>query len=95
MAKEIKMGGSKVDAPQQPRVDISNTTMVMSEDGNLVFGEGLLLRKVSKFLIGAEEDGIIPIPVVYDIKTGKPLWDLVNIPDDIKQEYKEFYESNK
>lgn len=95
MAKEIKMGGSKVDAPQQPRVDISNTTMVMSEDGNLVFGEGLLLRKVSKFLIGAEEDGIIPIPVVYDVKTGKPLWDLVNIPDDIKQEYKEFYESNK
>lgn len=95
MAKEIKMGGSKVDAPQQPRVDISNTTMVMSEDGNLIFGEGLLLRKVSKFLIGAEEDGIIPIPVVYDVKTGKPLWDLVNIPDDIKQEYKEFYESNK
>lgn len=95
MAKEIKMGGNKVDAPQQPRVDISNTTMVMSEDGNLVFGEGFLLRKVSKFLIGAEEDGIIPVPVVYDVKTGKPLWDLVNIPDDIKQEYKEFYESNK
>lgn len=95
MAKEIKMGGSKVDAPQQPRVDISNTTMVMSEDGNLVFGEGFLLRKVSKFLIGAEEDGIIPIPVLYDVKTGKPLWDSVNIPDDIKQEYKEFYESNK
>ena len=38
--------------PQIP-VDLKNTTKVESEDGNVVFNEGFILRKVSKFVTGA------------------------------------------
>jgi hypothetical protein len=86
MAKEIKMNPNNLG---QPRVDIKNTTMVKSEDGNLVFSEGFLLRKASKILTGTSEDALVPIPVVYDVKTGKPLLDM--LPFEIKQEYIDFY----
>ena len=31
----------------------------------------LLLRTVSKFVTGTDEDALIPIPVFYDPETGK------------------------
>ncbi len=77
----------------QPRVDIKNTTIISSEDDNLIFNEGFLLRKASRFLTGGSEDSIVPIPVLYDVKTGKPL--LETIPSEVREEYKEYYESNK
>jgi hypothetical protein len=45
-------------------VTLDKTVPVTCEEcGNNVFVEGLLLRKVSRFLTGQNQDGIIPIPV--------------------------------
>ncbi len=68
-------------------IDIKNTQPVMSEDGNQVFAEGVILRKVSRFVTGTQEDGIIPVPCFYDVKTGKVLVDL--LPKDLKEMFQD------
>ena len=72
---------------QQPQVniDLKNTTPVISEDGNQIFAEGVILRKVSKFVSGTAEDGIMPIPVFYDVVTGKVVTE--TLPRDIRDEF--------
>jgi hypothetical protein len=74
---------------QQPQmnVDLKNTTSIESPNGNRVFVQGVILRKVSKFVIGSDEDAIIPIPVFYDLNSGKILGD--TLPKEIKDEYKD------
>ena len=37
--------------------------MTCDECGHDVFQEGMMLRKVSKFLTGNAQDGLVPIPV--------------------------------
>jgi hypothetical protein len=37
--------------------------MTCDECGHEVFQEGMMLRKVSKFLTGNPQDGLVPIPV--------------------------------
>ncbi len=69
-------------------IDIKSTTPIVSEDGNHVFTEGFLLRKISKFLTGTPEDGIIPISCFVDIKTGKILVEL--LPKELREEYTKF-----
>ena len=69
----------------QMNVDIKQTVPVESEDGNQVFQEAVVLRKASKFLVGTSEDAIIPIPVMYDAKTGKILVEL--LPKELRDEY--------
>ena len=58
--------------PQQQglNIDFKNTTMRESFDGGLLFGQAFVLRKVSKFVAGTDEDAMLPIPVFYclDIK---------------------------
>ena len=84
------MSKQKQEQPQQLGqipVDIKNTTKVVSEDGNIVFNEGFILRKVSKFVTGASEDGIIPVPVFFDVVTGKIL--LETLPKELREEYEE------
>lgn len=71
----------------QLNVDLKNTTSVETPDGGVVFQQGVVLRKVSKFVVGAEEDAVMPIPVFYDAKTGKILVD--TLPPDLREEYKE------
>ena len=72
---------------QQPQVniDLKNTTPVISEDGNQIFAEGVILRKVSKFVSGTAEDGIMPIPVFYDVVTGKVVTE--TLPREIRDEF--------
>lgn len=72
----------------QMKVDITQSTPIKSEDGNQVFQETTILRKVSKFLTGTSEDGIIPIPVFIDIKTGKILLEM--LPKELRTEYEEY-----
>ncbi len=72
----------------QMKVDITQSTPIKSEDGNQVFQEATILRKVSKFLTGTSEDGIIPIPVFIDIKTGKILLEM--LPKELRTEYEEY-----
>ena len=72
----------------QMKVDITQSTPIKSEDGNQVSQEATILRKVSKFLTGTSEDGIIPIPVFIDIKTGKILLEM--LPKELRTEYEEY-----
>jgi hypothetical protein len=68
-------------------IDIKNTQPVVSEDGNQVFAEGVILRKVSRFVTGTQEDGIIPVPCFYDVQTGKVLVDL--LPKELKEMFQD------
>ena len=72
---------------QSPNVDLTKTTSIETPEGGKVFQQGLLLRKVSKFLVGANEDAILPIPVFFDPKTGKILES--SIPSELRHEYKD------
>jgi hypothetical protein len=66
-------------------IDIKNTTPITSPEGNQVFSEGVILRKVSKFVTGTSEDGIIPVPCFYDVVTGKILVEL--LPKELRDEF--------
>ena len=67
-------------------IDLKSTQAIESPEGNKVFAQGVLLRKVSKFVVGAEEDAVMPIPVFYDPQTGKIL--ASTIPVELREEYK-------
>ena len=69
----------------QVSIDLKNTTPVISKDGNQLFAEGVILRKVSKFVAGTAEDGVLPVPVFYDVKTGEILID--TLPKDLRSEF--------
>jgi hypothetical protein len=75
---------------QQPglNIDFVNTTAIEGFDGGQLFGQAFVLRKVSKFITGGEEDGLLPIPVFYDLETKKILLD--SIPKELREEYEEF-----
>ena len=68
-------------------IDLKNTSPISSKDGNQVFNEGYILRRVSKFVTGASEDGVIPLPIFYDVQTGKILNE--TLPKDLRKEYEE------
>ena len=68
-------------------IDIKNTQPITSPDGNQVFQEGVILRKVSKFVTGTSEDGVIPVPVFFDVKTGKVLVEL--LPKELRAEFED------
>jgi len=71
--------------PLNVNVDIKSSTPLTSPEGNHIFTEGVVLRKISKFVAGTPEDAIVPIPVLYDIKTGKILTEM--LPKEIREEY--------
>jgi len=66
-------------------IDLKNTTGIESPEGHKVFAQGVLLRKVSKFVVGSKEDAVMPIPVFYDPFTGKVLKS--TIPAELREEY--------
>jgi hypothetical protein len=66
-------------------VDIKQSTPIESAEGNQIFQEAVVLRKLSKFLAGTSEDAVIPIPVFIDVKTGKILIDM--LPKELRDEY--------
>ena len=74
--------------PQQPQmnIDLKNTTGVYPSKGK-VWQQGVLLRKVSKFVAGSDNDALLPIPVFYDPETGKILED--SLPKELSEEYKD------
>ena len=76
-----------MNQPQAPQmnIDLKNTTAVLSKDGNQLFSEGVILRKVSKFVTGTAEDGIMPIPVFYDLKTKEIL--VETLPKELREEF--------
>ena len=72
---------------QMPPIDLKNTTEVKNFDGGSVFQQGVILRKVSKFVTGTDEDAILPIPIFFDPTTKKILKD--SIPRDLREELKD------
>ena len=70
----------------QLNVDLKNTEK-LEFDGQVLVGEGFVLRKVSKFVTGQDEDGIMPIPVFYDITTGRIIKE--TLPKGLQDEYKD------
>jgi hypothetical protein len=69
----------------QMNIDFANTTSVEGFDGGKLFGQAVVIRKVSKFLVGAEEDALIPIPVFYDLESKKIIKD--SLPPELRDEY--------
>jgi hypothetical protein len=52
-------------------IPIDKTVSVVCEEcGNTTFQEALMLRKVSKFLTGDQQDGIMPIATFVCTKCG-------------------------
>ena len=70
--------------PQQPNIDLKNTTAIKTSDNTSVFQQGVILRKVSKFVTGTSEDAMLPIPVFYEPSTGKILTD--SVPKELREE---------
>jgi hypothetical protein len=67
---------------QQPNIDLTKTTAIETPNGGKIWQQGVMLRKISKFIIGADEDGIIPIPVFFDPETGEVLQD--TLPKELR-----------
>ena len=71
---------------QQPNLDLSKTTAIETPSGGKIWKQGVVLRKVSRFVMGSGEDGVIPIPVFFDPETGDILED--TLPKELRSEYK-------
>ena len=72
---------------QQPQIDLKNTSEVKNFNGGSIFQQGVILRKVSKFVTGTNEDALMPIPVFFDPETNKILTD--SVPKDLREELKD------
>jgi hypothetical protein len=71
----------------QMNIDFTNTTSVEGFDGGKLFGQAVIIRKVSKFIVGSDEDMLMPIPVFYDLDSRKILPD--SLPKELREEYKD------
>ena len=57
--------------PVQLKVSLDKTVPVVCEEcGSQAFQEALMLRKVSKFLTGDSQDGVLPIQTFVCAKCG-------------------------
>jgi hypothetical protein len=79
------MKKSDMQQMQQPQIDLAKTTIIPNGSGGEVFKQGFVLRKVSRFITGGNEDAVLPIPVFYDGATGKILKD--TLPPEIREDY--------
>ena len=71
----------------QPQVKLEDTTSFVTPEGNKIFQQGVLLRSVSKFIAGTDEDAVMPIPVFFDPETKKLVG--LTLPPEIREEYKD------
>lgn len=72
---------------QQLNIDLSATKPINHENGP-VFQQGVILREVSKFVTGTDENGVMPIPVFYNPETGMILES--TLPKELREEYKDY-----
>lgn len=53
----------------QMNINLEDTTEIKCEKcENNVFNQGALLRSISRFITGTQQDGVMPIPVFYCTK---------------------------
>ena len=67
-----------------PPIDLKNTSELKNFDGGVLFKQGVVLRTVSKFVMGTDEDALLPIPVFYDPSTKKILKS--SVPKELREE---------
>jgi hypothetical protein len=74
---------------QQPQlnVDLKTTEGIKNADGGSIFQSGVILRKISKFVAGTDNDAIMPIPVFFDPTNNKILGE--GIPVELREELKD------
>lgn len=73
---------------QGEQVDLENTSTFKSPEGNVLFQQGYIMRRVSKFIMQTNEDGFMPVPVFYDVITKKILSD--TLPKELREEYSDY-----
>lgn len=57
--------------PMQLKVSLDKTLAIVCEEcGSQAFQEAMMLRKVSKFLTGDAQDGVLPIATFVCVKCG-------------------------
>tara|TARA_R110000851_G_scaffold150849_1_gene291756 strand:+ start:188 stop:436 length:249 start_codon:yes stop_codon:yes gene_type:complete len=56
----------------QMNVDLNNTESVEHKNGK-IWTQGFIIRKISKFVAGTDEDAMMPIPIFYDSVSGEIL----------------------
>ena len=57
----------------QPQIDLKSTEGMKNAEGKSIFKSGVILRRISKFVAGTDNDAIMPIPIFYDPSTNKIL----------------------
>ena len=65
-------------------VDFGKSEAILNSSGDHIWHQGVILRKVSKFITGMADDAIVPMSVFYDPKTGEILLDV--IPHELREE---------
>jgi|TARA_B110000977_G_scaffold83567_1_gene111632 hypothetical protein len=81
-----KMKNENQQVPQM-NVDLKTTEGITNADGKSVFQSGVILRKISKFVAGTDNDAIMPIPIFYDPTNMKILGE--GIPAELRDELKD------
>ena len=71
----------------QMNVDLKTTEGITNAEGKSVFQSGVILRKISKFVAGTDNDAIMPIPIFYDPNTNKILGE--GVPVELREELKD------
>ena len=71
----------------QPQVKLEDTTGFVTPEGNKIFQQGVLIRSVSKFIAGTDEDAVMPIPIFFCPDTKKIVG--LTLPPEIREEYKD------
>ena len=73
--------------PQGLNVDLKNTKAIKNSEKGSIFKSGVILRRVSKFVAGTDNDAIMPIPVFYDPTNNKILGE--GLPPELREELKD------
>jgi len=81
------MQNPQVGQPQM-NIDLKNTEAVTNSENGVVFQQGFILRKVSKFVAGTDEDALLPIPVFFDPTTQKIVGQALH--PDLREELAEY-----
>ena len=71
----------------QLNMDLKSTTGFKNSEGNSIFQSGVILRRISKFVAGTDNDAIMPIPVFFDPTNNKIVGE--GIPVELREELKD------
>ena len=71
----------------QMNVDLKTTEGITNADGKSVFQSGVILRKISKFVAGTDNDAIMPM-LTFGFKTNMKILG-EGIPAELREELKD------